>query len=76
VTALGSPGSAVLTAYGLTETPVPLAGGQGTSWRAGPAVLKPLDMDPAVLSWHADVLARLRGRSDFRVSELLPTTGV
>jgi uncharacterized protein (TIGR02569 family) len=69
----GPPGSAVLTAYGLTGPPVRLPGGQGTSWRVGPAVLKPLDMDPAVLLWHADVLARLRGRTDFRVSEPLPT---
>ena len=68
------PGSEVLTAYGLSGRPVPLAGGQGTSWRVGPAVLKPLDMEPADLAWHADVLARLRGRGDFRVSEPLPTT--
>jgi uncharacterized protein (TIGR02569 family) len=70
----GPPGSAVLTAYGLTGSPVPLPGGQGTSWRVGRAVLKPQDMDPAVLPWHAGVLARLRGRTDFRVSEPLPTT--
>lgn len=35
----------VLRAFAVEADPVPLAGGQGTSWRAGAAVLKPVE-DP------------------------------
>ena len=63
---------AVLAAFGLSGPVTALSGGQGRSWRAAPAVLKPLDMDPAMLAWQAGVLSRLDGRSDFRVAPPLP----
>ncbi len=45
----------VLTAFGLSGTvPARLPGGQGTAWRAGPAVLKPAD-SPQAGRWFADV---------------------
>jgi uncharacterized protein (TIGR02569 family) len=50
----------VLAAYGVTGTPVPLPGGQGTSWRCGDLVLKPVDGDPAGLEWAAGPLAGAR----------------
>lgn len=49
------PGAAVLAAFGLEGRPVPLTGGQGRSWRVGPAVLKPLDMLSSALSWQVDL---------------------
>ena len=56
----------VLTAFGLAGTvPVPLPGGQGTAWRAGPVVLKPADHDQAA-RWFADVYDALTGPG-FRV---------
>jgi len=69
-----SPPSAVLTAFGLGGAPVPLPGGQGTTWRVGEAVVKPLDMDPALVQWQGALLSRLDGRDDFRVSVPLQTT--
>jgi uncharacterized protein (TIGR02569 family) len=39
----------------------PLSGGQGTSWRAGEAVLKPADQSLAELEWLAEVGSRIRG---------------
>jgi uncharacterized protein (TIGR02569 family) len=50
----------VLAAYGVTGTPVPLPGGQGTSWRCGDLVLKPVDGDPAGLQWAVGPLAEAR----------------
>ncbi len=44
---------------------MPLRGGQGTSWRAGQAVLKPADLTVAELEWLAEVGSRIRG-SGFR----------
>jgi uncharacterized protein (TIGR02569 family) len=56
----------VLAAFGLADvTPVPLAGGRGTAWLAGPVVLKPADLEPAD-RWNADVYDRLAGPG-FRV---------
>lgn len=56
----------MLTAFGLAGTvPVRLPGGQGTAWRAGPAVLKPVD-SPQAGRWLADVYATLDGPG-FRV---------
>lgn len=50
----------VLAAFGVADArPVPLAGGQGTSWRAGSAVLKPADQSIAELDWLARVYSRL-----------------
>lgn len=46
----------MLAAFGVADAPlVPLAGGQGTSWRAGDAVLKPADQGIAELEWLAEV---------------------
>jgi uncharacterized protein (TIGR02569 family) len=53
------PSAAVLRAFGLTGAPVALDGGQGTSWRIGDAVLKPLDMAEDELAWQADVYERI-----------------
>ncbi len=55
----------MLTAFGLAAVPVRLPGGQGTAWRAGPAVLKPADNDQAA-RWLAGVYAALNGPG-FRV---------
>lgn len=69
------PAAGVLAAFGLQGAPVPLTGGQGTAWLVDQAVVKPLDMDPALLAWQAALFERLRGRRDFRVSVPLPTEG-
>lgn len=76
---LNSPGRslpppAVLAAYGLEGAPVPLTGGRNTTWRVDQAVVKPLDMEPSLVQWQGALLARLRGRTDFRVSVPLRTT--
>ena len=56
----------VLAAFGVAGVrPVPLAGGQGTAWRAAQVVLKPADSAPAD-RWDADVLDALTGPG-FRV---------
>lgn len=67
------PAAGVLAAFGLKGAPVPLTGGQGTAWLVNQAVVKPLDMDPALLAWQGALLKRLRGRRDFRVSVPLST---
>lgn len=54
------PPAAVISAFGLRGTPVRLAGGQGSSWRAGSGVLKPLDVGPDELEWHATVIDAIR----------------
>jgi uncharacterized protein (TIGR02569 family) len=63
----------VLAAFGLTGRPERLAGGQGSSWRVGPAVLKPDEAPAAYLAWRAGVLERLDGRTDLRVPAPLRT---
>jgi hypothetical protein len=64
------PGPAVLTSFGASADvdPVPLPGGEGTSWRAGDMVLKPAG-DLRVARWTADLYLSLSGREDpgFRV---------
>jgi uncharacterized protein (TIGR02569 family) len=60
--------SAVRAAFGVAEVvPVRLAGGQGTTWRAGPVVLKPADSLQAG-RWFADVYDTLDGPG-FRVPQ-------
>jgi uncharacterized protein (TIGR02569 family) len=49
----------VLAAFGARGAPTPIEGGQGTSWRAGDLVLKPVDAPEAVLEWHAALLEGL-----------------
>jgi len=44
------PPQQVLVAYGITGPPTPIAGGQGTSYRAGDLVLKP-DADAEFIQW-------------------------
>jgi uncharacterized protein (TIGR02569 family) len=64
----------VARAFGLAGPAVPLPGGRGRSWRVGDAVLKPLEGDPVLLEWHAELLGRLDGyRDEFRVSVPLRT---
>jgi hypothetical protein len=65
--ASGSPPAEVRTAFGATGDPERLAGGQGTAWRLGDIVLKPIDMSEEELNWQADLLPSLRA-DGFRVS--------
>jgi uncharacterized protein (TIGR02569 family) len=61
------PPDAVLAAFGVAGTaPVPLGGGQGTSWRAGDLVLKPVDLDQDELAWQARVYPQIT-RDGFRL---------
>ncbi len=50
-----------------------MVGGQGTSWRAGEVVLKPLDMSLDALQWQADQLPSIEGHGTFRVAAPLRT---
>ena len=61
----------VLAAFGVTGLVESLAGGQGTAWRAGDLVLKPLDFAMSVeeLEWQGGVLDALVP-DGFRVSRL------
>lgn len=54
------PPPAVLSAFGLSGAPGPLAGGQGSSWRADDVVLKPLDTSEEELAWLEGVLGAIR----------------
>ncbi|MFC7406700.1 TIGR02569 family protein [Georgenia alba] len=58
----------VLAAYGAGPYVVPLAGGQGTSWRAGDLVLKPVDMPEGALTWLDTVLRARMNDGSVRVS--------
>ena len=40
---------------------MPLWGGQGSAWRVGDLVLKPLDVAEPELEWQADILASITG---------------
>lgn len=66
------PPPSVLAAFGLPGEPEPLAGGTGTSWRCGIAVLKPIEWSASVeeLEWQADVLSAVR-EDGFRVPQPL-----
>ena len=61
----------VLAAFGVTAEPQPLAGGQGTAWRAGDLVLKPLERSMSLeeLEWQGELLDAIRC-DGFRVSRL------
>lgn len=56
---MAGPPPMVLSEFGAAPAASPLRGGQGTAWRAGEVVLKPLDMSPAALEWQAEVLASI-----------------
>ena len=54
------PPPSVLAAFGAAGVPEPLAGGQGSSWRVGDLVLKPLDASAEELAWLEHVLGAIR----------------
>ncbi|GAA3699429.1 TIGR02569 family protein [Nonomuraea antimicrobica] len=62
------PPAGVLAAFRLTGAVHPLAGGQGQSFRAGNAVLKPVD-DAEEAEWSAEVFAGLAPSAEFRVPQ-------
>jgi uncharacterized protein (TIGR02569 family) len=64
------PPTSVLVAFGVGGMAVPLGGGQGSSWRVGDAVLKPLDLGEVELAWQAEVFASMRC-DGFRVAHPL-----
>jgi Phosphotransferase enzyme family len=68
------PSPAVLASFGAHADPIPLPGGQGTTWRAGEMVLKPAG-DPRVARWTAGLYLSLSGFRDpgFRVPPPLRT---
>jgi len=54
------PSRLVLDAFGAAGArPVPLGGGQDTSWLAAGLVLKPADLDREELAWQARIYSRL-----------------
>ncbi|SDJ55363.1 TIGR02569 family protein [Streptomyces indicus] len=61
------PPTHVLAAFAAGAAPVPLPGGQGTTWRAGEVVLKPTGM-PEEAAWRAEVVAALPESPEFRVA--------
>lgn len=66
-----APPARVLAAFGVAKSrPIPLSGGQGTSWRAGDVVLKPALASPAELEWWAEVSAGVSRRA-FRLARQL-----
>ena len=68
------PGRNVLSAFGISVAPALLPGGEGTSWRAGQAVLKPAG-DLRAARWTADLYRDLAARREpgFRVPRPLRT---
>ncbi|MGW0858711.1 aminoglycoside phosphotransferase [Streptomyces sp. NPDC002690] len=61
------PPRAVLDAFGVEGTPVPLAGGQGRSVRVGAFVFKPAEGGAEEVEWGAALAERLTPSSGFRV---------
>jgi uncharacterized protein (TIGR02569 family) len=59
----------VTEAFGLTGTPVALAGGEGTSVQIGGSVLKPVD-EPVEAAWSAELFSRLE-EDGFRLARPL-----
>jgi uncharacterized protein (TIGR02569 family) len=66
------PSPEVLNAFGVSETPVPLAGGEGRTWRAGSLVLKPC-ADAAEWTWLGEHLPSVV-QDGFRLPLPVPTT--
>lgn len=64
------PPTPVLAGFDVSGTPVSLEGGQGSSWRAGEAVLKPLDLAEAELAWQEELFASI-SCDGFRVARPL-----
>jgi uncharacterized protein (TIGR02569 family) len=65
--------AAVLAAFGASAAAVPLAGGQGTTWRSGDIVLKPAG-DAVAAAWTADLYRTLSGPG-FRVPRPVAGSG-
>jgi uncharacterized protein (TIGR02569 family) len=66
------PPAHVLAAFGVAgSVPVPLGGGQGTSWRAGDFVLKPAETDTDELAWRARVFPQI-SQDGFRLARPQP----
>ena len=65
------PPAHVLAAFGVAAEPESLGGGQGSAWRSGAVVLKPLDwaMSLEELEWQGTVLDAVR-EDGFRVTRL------
>jgi uncharacterized protein (TIGR02569 family) len=61
----------VLAAFGAVGVPQPLAGGTGSSWRAGSLVLKPLDCAEREIPWQAEIFATIE-QDGFRFAAPLP----
>ena len=65
----------MLAAFGAAGArPQALSGGQGTAWRAGAVVLKPLDMSLEALRWQEEVLGSVVP-DGFRVAAPLRSRG-
>ena len=65
------PPAHVLEAFDVEGAPVLLPGGQGTSWRAGGLVLKPLDRATREIAWEAELLASIE-QDGFRLARPRP----
>jgi uncharacterized protein (TIGR02569 family) len=64
---MSRPSREILSAFGASGDPIPLAGGRGLAWRVGDLVFKPADMAPDELDWQAEILPTVHA-SDFRMS--------
>lgn len=68
------PSRLVLAAFGAAGAqPVPLRGGQDTSWRAASVVLKPADLSQEELAWQARTYSEVSG-DRFRLARRLAAT--
>ncbi|WP_199546244.1 TIGR02569 family protein [Streptomyces sp. N35] len=68
------PPSHVLVAFGAADEAVPLPGGQGGTWRAGPIVVKPTGSAEET-AWRAEILDALPESADFRVARPVRASG-
>jgi uncharacterized protein (TIGR02569 family) len=67
-----SPPDGVLAAFGITDDPVRLPGGQGGTWRAGRLVLKPVGFG-AETRWRSEVLSGLPVSPAYRIARPVRT---
>jgi uncharacterized protein (TIGR02569 family) len=67
------PSAHVLAAFGASEQPLPLTGGQETTWRSGDVVFKPLDRAEAEVEWEAELFDSLPC-DGFRVARTIRST--
>ena len=66
-----APTADVLAAFGVSESPSRLEGGQGETYRAGDLILKPVD-DEIEADWAADLFAKVT-ENGFRVARPVST---